>query len=113
MPTTRSGKTTSNDPLIRNMKQESISPPRFPFSGTPDYLKQPKQVITAEETARKNPPRESSKKDNFQLCPANQVKTCHCPGLKVVIPPPGPDIPPCPKNLSKQFVHWDLTIKHK
>ena len=62
MPTTRSGKTTSNDPLIRNMKHESISPPRFPFSGTPDYLKKPKQLITAEETAQKNPPREISKK---------------------------------------------------
>lgn len=44
MPTTGSGTNTNMpnqtpDPLIVNMKQESISLPRFPFSGNPDYLK--------------------------------------------------------------------------
>ena len=95
------------DPLITNMKQESLTPPRFPFSGTPDYLKNP--PVTE---PRRNPPRESSKKQPpFNLCPKNNVTTCHCEGLKIVIPPPSPDIPPCPKNLREQFKHWDLSPK--
>ena len=113
MPSTQSSSVNAaqksdSDPLIRNVKQESITPPRFPFSGTPDFLKDPPKTET-----RKNPPRDSSKRQPpFNLCQVNKVFTCHFEGLKIVIPPPSSDIPPCPKNLEEQFKHWDLTPKN-
>ena len=116
MPTTRSGKSSSPEkskspPAIidqTNIKQESVTPPRFPMCGTPDWMKDP----PPHKNPRRNPPRQSSnKKPPFNLCPANDHSTCHCEGLRIIIPPPSPSIPPCPKNLNQQFKHWDLRPK--
>ena len=121
MPTTRSGRDTSSpqkpEITIHNIKKESVTPPRFPFSETPPWMNSqlpPTQPKFTDQQTRKNPPREStSRGPNYTLCPANQVSTCHCSGLRIVIPPPSPSIPPCPKDLRQQTAHWDLTIKHK
>lgn len=112
MPITRSGKDTNaskeTDPLILNMKQESVTPPQLFFSDS--YLNQ--TANQQPNDPRHNAFRESSEKDPVTTtCLAAKHGTCLCSGLKIVIPPPSPSIPPCPKNLNDQFKHWDLNPK--
>ena len=115
MPTTRSVKCSSPEkskspPAIidhTNIKQESVTPPRFPMCGTPEWMKDPPK-----KEPRRKPPRQSSNKQSpFYFCPSNNYRTCHCEGLRIIIPPPSPSIPSRPKNLSAQFKHWDLKPK--